>query len=53
MATYRHSGCPAAIMPAMFFFQRVCMIRFALPGGLKVVCAPNGVRPETWMSVFA
>src|SRR6266568_652778 len=26
-------------MPAMFFFQRVWMIRFSVPGGLKVVLA--------------
>src|SRR2546430_17465226 len=40
-------------MPAMFFFQRVWMMRLALPGGLKVVCAPKGVMPESWMSVLA
>src|SRR5438105_4840276 len=37
----------------MFFFQRWCMIRFLVPGGLKVVCAPYGVEPESWMSVLA
>ena len=40
-------------MPAMFFFQRVWMIRFNVPGGLKVVLAPYGVEPESWMSVLA
>ena len=37
----------------MFFFQRWCMIRFSLPGGLKVVFAPYGVEPDNWMSVLA
>jgi hypothetical protein len=46
-------ACPAAIMPATFFFQRRCMIRFTLPGVLKVVFAPQGVMPESRMSVFA
>ena len=40
-------------MPAMFFFQRVCSRRLTLPGGLKVVLAPYGVEPESWMSVLA
>src|SRR5947208_1014927 len=40
-------------MPAMFFFQRVWMLRITLPGGLNVVLAPYGVIPESWMSVFA
>jgi len=40
-------------MPAVFFFQRVCMIRLTEPGGLKVVFAPYGVDPESWMSVLA
>ena len=53
VATYLHSGCPAAIIPAMFFFQRWCMMRFLVPGGLNVVCAPQGVEPLSWMSVFA
>jgi hypothetical protein len=29
------------------------MLRIALPGGLNVVLAPNGVMPESWMSVLA
>ena len=37
----------------MFFFQRVCMMRFILPGGLNVVFAPYGVEPDSWMSVLA
>src|SRR6202795_1933545 len=40
-------------MPAMFFFQRLCMMRWTLPGGLNVVFAPYGVDPESWMSVLA
>src|SRR6266542_3359009 len=40
-------------MPATFFFQRVWMIRLTVPGGLKVVWAPYGVSPESWMSVLA
>jgi hypothetical protein len=40
-------------MPAVFFFQRVCMIRLTEPGGLNVVLAPYGVDPESWMSVLA
>jgi hypothetical protein len=40
VATYRQVGCPAAIIPAMFFFHRWCMMRRTLPGGLNVVCAP-------------
>ena len=42
MATYLTPGWPTAIMPAIFFFHRVCMIRCTLPGGLKVVWAPQG-----------
>ncbi len=38
--TNRQVGWPAASMAAKFFFQRWCMIRFLLPGGLNVVCAP-------------
>src|SRR5262245_60125168 len=53
VATYRHSGWPAASIPATFFFQRVWMIRFTAPGGLNVVWAPNGVSPDSWMSVLA
>src|SRR5258706_11960973 len=53
VAAWRPSGCPAAIMPAMFFFQRVWMLRITLPGGLNVVLAPYGVMPESWMSVLA
>src|SRR5438094_7456030 len=37
----------------MFFFQRVWMRRFTLPGGLNVVLAPYGVIPDSWMSVLA
>ena len=37
----------------MFFFHRVCMMRNFLPGGVKVVFAPQGEAPEIWMSVFA
>ena len=37
----------------MFFFQRVWMIRLTAPGGLKVVWAPYGVIPDSWMSVLA
>ncbi len=37
----------------MFFFHRVWMSRFTLPGGLNVVLAPYGVIPESWMSVLA
>ena len=40
VAMYLHVGWPAASIPAMFFFQRWCMMRFILPGGLKVVWAP-------------
>ena len=40
-------------MPAMFFFQRVWMIRLTDPGGLNVVWAPYGVSPDSWMSVLA
>src|SRR6266487_2200352 len=40
-------------MPGVFFFQRLCMIRFFLPLGEKVVTAPHGEEPDTWMSVFA
>ncbi len=40
-------------MPGVFFFQRVCMIRFFLPLGEKVVTAPQGEEPDTWMSVLA
>jgi len=40
-------------MPGMFFFQRVCMRRFSLPVGEKVVTAPYGVWLESWMFVFA
>src|SRR2546429_9369511 len=29
------------------------MIRLALPGGLKVVWAPHGVMPVSWMPVLA
>src|SRR6267143_4203937 len=53
VATNLQVGWPAASMPAMFFFQRWCMMRLTLPGGLKVVCAPYGVDPESWMSVLA
>jgi hypothetical protein len=37
----------------VFFFQRVWMMRLALPGGLNVVFAPYGVEPDSWMSVLA
>src|SRR5437773_12286819 len=37
----------------MFFFHRVWMRRFTLPGGLNVVVDPYGVIPESWMSVLA
>src|ERR1700738_3327456 len=40
-------------MPGVFFFQRVCMMRFFLPLGENVVTAPHGEDPDTWMSVFA
>ena len=40
-------------MPAVFFFQRVWMMRLTVPGGLNVVLAPHGVEPDSWMSVFA
>src|SRR3981081_2628218 len=40
-------------MPWVFFCQRVCMIRFFLPLGEKVVTAPHGEEPDTWMSVLA
>src|SRR5688500_4436629 len=53
VATYRHSGCPAAIIPAMFYFQRLWIWRILLPCGLNVVLAPYGVIPDSWMSVFA
>src|SRR5215468_4538249 len=53
VATYRHSGWPAASMPAVFFFHRVWMMRLTEPGGLNVVLAPYGVEPESWMSVLA
>src|SRR5262249_15958203 len=53
VAMYLHVGWPAASIPAMFFFHRWCMMRFILPGGLKVVCAPQGVLPEIGMSVLA
>jgi hypothetical protein len=29
------------------------MMRFTGPGVLKVVLAPHGVLPESWMSVLA
>jgi hypothetical protein len=35
-----HSGWPAASIAAVFFFHRLCMMRRALPGLLKVVLAP-------------
>src|SRR6266571_2657441 len=50
---YAASGWPAASIPGVFFFQRVCMIRFFLPLGEKLVTAPHGEEPDTWMSVFA
>src|SRR6266699_648241 len=53
VAMYAASGWPAASMPGVFFFQRVCMIRFFLPLGEKVVTAPQGEEPDTWMSVLA
>ena len=53
MPTYRHSGWPAASIAAIFFFHRLCRIRFAFPCGLNVVLAPYGVLPEAWMSVLA
>ena len=40
-------------MPGVFFFQRECMMRFFLPVGEKVVTAPYGDEPDTWISVFA
>src|SRR5579859_1138793 len=40
-------------MPGVFFFQRVCMMRFLEPLGENVVTAPQGEEPETWMSVLA
>src|SRR3972149_1274727 len=45
VATYRHSGWPAASIPAVFFFQRLWMIRCTFPGGLNVGLAPYGVGP--------
>src|SRR6266567_9491986 len=53
VAMYAASGWPAASMPGVFFFQRVCMMRFFLPLGEKVVTAPYGDEPETWISVLA
>ena len=41
------SAATAASMPAVFFFQRVWMIRFILPGGLNVVLAPYGVERDS------
>ena len=53
VATYLHSGWPDANIAAVFFFQRRFMMRFTLPGGLKVEFAPHGDDPDTWMSVLA
>ena len=53
VATYFTPGWPTAIIAAMFFFQRLFMILWSLPGGLKVEFAPHGDEPETWMSVLA
>src|SRR5207248_688541 len=53
VAIYAASGWPAASMPGVFFFQRLCMMRFFLPLGENVVTAPQGEDPDTWMSVLA
>ncbi len=53
VATYLQSGWPAASIAAVFFFQRLCMMRCTLPGGLNVELAPYGDSPDTWMSVLA
>ena len=53
MAMYLTWGCPAASIPAVFFFQRLFMMRWTVPGGLKVEFAPQGEEPDTWMSVLA
>ena len=39
-------GCPTASIGATFFFHRRCMMRRFVPGGVKVVCAPQVVMPE-------
>jgi hypothetical protein len=36
----RRIGVPATSAPGVFFFHRVCMRRFFLPVGEKVVTAP-------------
>src|ERR1051326_5390527 len=53
VAIYAASGWPATSMPGVFFFQRVCISRRFVPEGDTVVTAPDGVDPESWISVLA